>query len=228
MKRRAPAVAGTFYPGDPDVLKAQIHSYLDAATDSGITPKALIGPHAGTIYSGPIAGSAYKAVQSVREQIKKVVLLGPAHHVPLQGLAASSADMFLTPLGEIPVDQESVRDLTQLSQVAYNGEAHLPEHSLELHLPFLQEVLGEFKLIPFVVGFSKAEEVAEVLERTWGGTETLIVVSSDLSHYLPYESARRIDDLTTKSIEALRWEDLDTDQAFIRFVVCCRRHVNII
>lgn len=220
MKKRKPAVAGMFYPGNPQDLKAEIDSYLEAAIDSGIKPKALIGPHAGTIYSGPIAASAYITLRSLKEQIKRVILLGPAHHVPVRGLAASSADIFETPLGEIPIDKDCLKDLMSLTQVSYNDEAHAPEHSLEVHLPFLQEVLEGFQLVPFVVGFTEPEEVAEVIDTAWGGPETLIVVSSDLSHYLPYERAKRVDQATTKAIEELRWEDLKNEQACGFYPIC--------
>ena len=213
METRAPAVAGSFYPADPDSLREQIEAYLAAAKPTAIIPKALIGPHAGTIYSGAIAASAYIAVRALKEQIKRVILLGPAHYVPLDGLAASRAEAFATPLGEIPIDQESIAALVTLPQVAYIDEAQRPEHSLELHLPFLQMTLGDFKLVPLVVGQTEPAEVATVLEAVWGGPETLIVVSSDLSHYLPYERARQIDRVTTEAIEQLQWEELSHEQA---------------
>ncbi len=213
MGRRAAAVAGQFYPGDAQALKRQVDGFLARAEDRGLRPKAIIGPHAGTIYSGPIAASAYINLRSLRGTIKRVVLLGPAHYVPLEGLAASTAEAFTTPLGEIPLDQETLRNLEAFKQVNFVDKAHRPEHSLELHLPFLQETLGDFQLVPLVVGACEPEDVAEVLEQVWGGEETLIVISSDLSHYLPYEMARQLDGQTTRAIEELHWEELAHDQA---------------
>jgi AmmeMemoRadiSam system protein B len=160
----------------------------------------LIAPHAGYIYSGAIAATAYTRIASVADRIERVVLLGPAHRVHVQGLALPAATRFETPLGTINIDRAAVDTVLALPQVVLSDEAHAQEHALEVHLPFMQQVLGDFKLVPFVVGSATPEEVAEVLDALWGGTETLIVISSDLSHYLPYPRARAIDEFTAETI----------------------------
>jgi hypothetical protein len=198
---RKPAVAGLFYPASSAALMRTVDEYLARARSSGPVPKALIAPHAGYIYSGPVAASAYAQLAPVRQRIRRVVLLGPSHRVPLYGLALSSAEAFLTPLGMVPVDRAAAALLADLPQVQVLDAAHAAEHSLEVHLPFLQRVLDSFELVPLVVGEATPEEVAEVLERLWGAEETLIVVSTDLSHYLPYDSARAVDGDTSHLIE---------------------------
>jgi len=210
---RFPAVAGMFYPADARRLRATVDAYLSDSAVPGTAPKALIVPHAGYVYSGPVAASGYALLKSARERIRRVVLLGPAHRVPFRGLALSSARTFGTPLGDIPIDLEAVERLRQLPQVRVFDAAHAEEHSLEVHLPFLQQVLASFTLVPLVVGEARAEEVAEVLDLLWGGEETLVVVSSDLSHYHDYETARRMDAATSHAIEALRHEDIGFDDA---------------
>ncbi len=210
---RAPAVAGYFYPADPDELRNEIARFFSEAQGSGPAPKAMIAPHAGYVYSGPIAASVYARLKSMRGRIACVVLIGPSHRVALRGLAAPSVDYFATPLGRIAVDHAALAAIADLPQVCVHDAAHAQEHSLEVHLPFLQETLGEFMLVPLVVGEAKPEAVAEVLERLWGGPETLIVVSSDLSHYHDYASARRLDTETSHAIEALRYEDIGYDDA---------------
>jgi len=212
---RHPAVAGQFYPADAQQLRRQVDGFLaEAETEAGSSaPKAIIAPHAGFIYSGPIAASAYKALQSARDRIQRVVLLGPDHRVGFRGLALSSADAWDTPLGSIPLDHEGAALLQDLPQVTVFDEAHRQEHSLEVQLPFLQRLLGDFSLLPMVVGEATTEEVEQVLERVWGGDETLIVVSSDLSHYHDYATAQRLDAAASRSIEALRPQDLDEGQA---------------
>src|SRR5262245_32773046 len=192
---RPPAVAGSFYPGTREALSRNVAALLEAAAappDSTV-PKAFIAPHAGYVYSGPVAASAYSKLGSARGRIKRVVLLGPAHRVALRGLALPGALGLQTPLGVVPVDRDAVRALSSLPQVSESRDAHAQEHSLEVHLPFLQSVLGTFALVPLVVGDASADEVAEVLDRLWGADETLIVVSSDLSHYLPYDRAQAVD-----------------------------------
>ncbi|MFQ5487611.1 MAG: AmmeMemoRadiSam system protein B [Gammaproteobacteria bacterium] len=218
---RAPAVAGMFYPDDPEELRATIRQYLQAAHPTGgPPPKAIIAPHAGYIYSGPVAASAYARVAQGRGRIRRVVLLGPAHRVGFRGLAASHADAFATPLGLIPVDTATVQRLTALTQVRYLDEAHTLEHSLEVHLPFLQEVLEDFTLVPLVVGEASPEEVDEVLEAVWDGPETLIVISSDLSHYHDYETAQRLDTKTSRAIESLHPQEIYYEHA------CGRNPIN--
>ncbi len=215
---RPPAVAGLFYPEDPAELERQLRALLDAARAARAgalppPPKALIAPHAGYVYSGPVAASAYVRLDPLRDQVRRVLLLGPAHRVPLRGLGVSSADAFSTPIGDIPLDRAAIEQALALPQVQPADRAHAPEHSLEVQLPFLRLVLGEFALVPFVVGDASPEEVAAVLELLWGGPETRIVVSSDLSHYHPYEVARRMDEATSRAIEALRPRDIDFEQA---------------
>jgi len=203
---RATAVAGTFYPDAPGALARAVDGFLDAAPSGDApAPKALIAPHAGYIYSGAIAARAYAALAPARDTIRRVVLLGPVHRVPVRGLAAPGLGVtaFATPLGEIPLDREAIDKLRMLPQVVASDAAHAMEHSLEVHLPFLQKVLARFSLVPLAVGDASAEEVAEALEMLWGGAETVIVVSSDLSHYLDYATARRTDQQTAARIVAL-------------------------
>ena len=215
MTARSPAVAGLFYPKVPSDLERDVGRYLEDAggPSSQPPPKALIAPHAGYRYSGPIAASAYAQVRRAREVVERVVLLGPSHRVALRGLAASSADAFLSPLGPVPVDRAAVERVLRLPQVSVLDAAHEHEHSLEVQLPFLQKVLSEFSLVPLAVGDASAEQVAEVLDELWGGPETLIVVSSDLSHYYDYETARGMDAATSRAIEELRPEGLDSESA---------------
>jgi MEMO1 family protein len=216
-RARPPAVAGSFYPAEPERLRAAVAGYLgEVAAHAGRTaapPKALIAPHAGYVYSGPVAASAYALLAAQRERIERVVLLGPSHRVPLRGLAAPSVDAFQTPLGEVPLDRAALERALALPQVQVLDAAHAWEHSLEVQLPFLQCVLGGFQLVPLVVGEASPGEVAEVLELLWGGDETLVVVSSDLSHYYDYETARRLDAATSRAIEELRPEGLDEESA---------------
>jgi AmmeMemoRadiSam system protein B len=178
-----------------------------------MVPKALIVPHAGYIYSGPIAASAYATLRDLRSTVEGVVLLGPSHGFPLTGLAATEADAFLTPLGVVPVDREAVRPVLRLDQVQILESAHALEHSLEVQLPFLQRVLDRFSLVPLAVGEATSEEVAEVLEELWGGPETLIVISSDLSHYHDYATAKRLDAAATRAIEDCTPEQLAPESA---------------
>lgn len=203
---RRPAVAGLFYPGSAGELRSTVQSLLDAATaDPGPIPeipKAVIAPHAGYVYSGPTAAVAFRAL-AAGEAPKRIVVLGPAHRVPVRGLALPGADAFATPLGEVAVDAEAVAMVSRLPQVSTFPEAHAPEHSLEVELPFLQVLFPEARVLPVVVGDADADEVAEVMDLLWGGPETAFVISSDLSHYLPYDVARRVDRETAGEILAL-------------------------
>lgn len=201
---RSPAVAGSFYPGAANALAENVRLFLAAARSSALSPKAIIAPHAGYVYSGAVAGSAYAALNGIAPHIRRVVLLGPAHRVAVQGLALPGADAFATPLGSVEVDVEAAQAIAHLPQVSISPQAHALEHSLEVQLPFLQSVLTSFKVLPLAVGMASPEEVAEVLDLLWGGDETLIVVSSDLSHYLPYEVAKRVDAATAQNILALK------------------------
>lgn len=210
---RTPAVAGHFYPADPSTLSGMVTDFLDQAQSAGPAPKAIIAPHAGYIYSGPIAASAYARLKPVRDTISRVVLIGPSHRVAFEGLAVSSAEQFATPLGNIDIDTDAVKTLMTLPYVGYLDQAHALEHSLEVQLPFLQQVLNQFKLVPIVAGDASAEQVGRALDLLWGGDETLIVVSSDLSHYHDYATARRLDQETSRLIEALQYRQLSPDAA---------------
>jgi len=212
-KVRRPAVAGLFYAAEEQELRAEVRGYLAATQSDGGVPKAIIAPHAGYMYSGPVAASAYARLAPARGTIRRVVLLGPAHRVGFRGLAAVEASHFTTPLGRIPIDQDALARIADLPQVRVFDEAHRQEHSLEVHLPFLQEVLGDFSLVPLCVGDAEPQEVGEVLERLWGGPETLVVISSDLSHYHDYQTARQLDAATSRAIEELRYEDIGYDDA---------------
>ena len=197
---RPASVSGLFYPENSNVLASDVRTMLLNAHTSELSPKALIVPHAGYVYSGAIAASAYAALKDVAPRIRRVVLLGPTHRVAVRGLALPGADAFSTPLGTVLIDTAAVKTITSLPQVVFSPQAHAQEHSLEVQLPFLQSILTDFKLLPLAVGMATAEEVAEVLELLWGGDETLIVISSDLSHYLPYDTARRVDGETVQNI----------------------------
>lgn len=199
---RPAAVAGQFYPAGAGGLRAQVLQALAAAAPAvaPAVPKMLLVPHAGYVYSGAVAAHAYAALAAGRERIRRVVLLGPAHRVAVRGLAAPTATAFETPLGRVPIDRDALAAIAGLPQVVADDDVHAHEHSLEVQLPFLQTVLGHFSLVPLAVGHAEPDAVAEVLERLWGGEETLIVISSDLSHYLPYAQARAADRQTVETI----------------------------
>lgn len=211
---RPPAVAGAFYPADPRTLQSMVSEMLNMAmpNDTVHWPKALIVPHAGYVYSGPIAASAYASLRSTGEHYRRVVLLGPCHRVPVRGFALPAAQCFATPLGDVPIDRDSWLALQDEPDVHVDDTPHAPEHALEVQLPFLQSVLHHFTLLPIVVGDTTAERVAHVLDRVWGSEDTLIVISSDLSHYLPYHQARWRDRSTVEQIERLQ-NGLAFDQA---------------
>jgi len=213
---RQPAVAGRFYPGGKAKLAEAVQGYLaerNLAPATDPPPKAIIVPHAGYVYSGAVAATAYVRLAALRDIVRRVVLVGPAHYVPLRGLAASGAHAFATPLGDVPVDGAAIEGLRDLPQVAVRGDAHEPEHSLEVQLPFLQAVLRDIAIVPLVVGDATYGEVREVIDRLWGGPETLIVISSDLSHYHPYETARRLDAETAAAIVALDADAIGEERA---------------
>ncbi len=210
---RPPAVAGTFYPMDKQALHTMVTQYLEAIRPCGPVPKAIIVPHAGYVYSGPVAAAAYARLIAARERLTRVVLLGPAHWVAVRGLAGSSANAFVTPLGPVLVDHAAMTTLKALPQVDICDDAHAPEHSVEVQLPFLQVVLETFTVVPLVVGEATPAEVGEVLELLWGDSETLIVISSDLSHYYDYDTAQRLDRSTSRAIEALRPADIGVEHA---------------
>ncbi len=197
MSIRQAAVAGLFYEADPARLKAQVNGFLSRSSARiGARPKVLIVPHAGYVYSGSTAASAYALLEPLRDEIRRVVLLGPAHRVYLQGMALPSVDAFATPLGEVPLERATLDAISAMPGVCVSDEAHREEHSLEVQLPFLQTLLTRFSLLPVVVGDCDPDRVGEVLDELWGGTETLVVISSDLSHFHPYDEAREIDAAT--------------------------------
>ena len=207
---RPPVVAGRFYPSDPDELRDQVHSFLASAPPprEAIRPKALIVPHAGYVFSGPVAGSGYAWLTPWSAEIDRVVLLGTCHSPGIDGLATTSARTFLTPLGRVDVAAALVEQALRFAQVQIDDPAENRDHALEVQLPFLQVVLESFTIVPFLVGRADAPAVGEVLEDLWDGDSTLIVVSSDLSHHLTYEEARRLDQKTAAAIERLDDEAL--------------------
>ena len=232
---RPPAVAGRFYPDNAAELRRMIENFLREAVvawksrpcastrsktlethgrDARATIKAVIAPHAGYVYSGPIAASAYAQLAHARDTVKRIVLLGPSHYVAFDGLAASGAAAFATPLGTVPVDTAAIRELcSRLPQVSVRDEAHADEHALEVQLPFLQVVLADFKIVPLLVGEANDDEVTAVIEALWGGDETRFVISSDLSHYHDYETAQQTDSETARIIESLNWKSLGDNRA---------------
>jgi AmmeMemoRadiSam system protein B len=219
-RTREPAVAGSFYPADRGELAAMVDRLLAAggpglgsAAAAGLPAKALIAPHAGYVYSGAVAASAFRRAAPLRDRVRRVVLIGPSHFVRFAGVASSGARAFSTPLGEIEVDAGAGEPLEALPGVGERPEAHRREHCLEVELPFLQRVLGSFRVVPLVVGDAGTEEVGRLLELLWGGDETLIVVSSDLSHYLDYDAASRLDRATSLAIEELRYADIEPEHA---------------
>jgi AmmeMemoRadiSam system protein B len=202
MTVRPPAVAGLFYADHPDRLRDEVSRLLaDAAPSVDAIPKALIVPHAGYVYSGRVAATGFATLRAGARTIERVVVIGPAHYVHVRGIAVPAVDAFATPLGRVPLDRDAVAALTELPFVTCSDAPHAPEHAIEVELPFLQVLLPSFNAVPLVVGEAQPHEVADVLRRLWGGPETLIVVSSDLSHYHGYDTARRLDAETAAAIE---------------------------
>ncbi len=216
---REPAVAGRFYPADPEELSAAVQEYLRAAeTAAGEPthasfPKAIIAPHAGYVYSAPIAASVYARLRSGRETVRRVIIIGPAHRVAVEGLALPQSTAFATPLGEVPVDAAAADSIAGLECVELMEAAHDFEHTVEVHLPFLQEVLEAFSIVPLVGGDATAAQMNEVLDTLWGGAETVIVISSDLSHFHDYDTAVQLGGKTSSAIEALDHEVIGREQA---------------
>jgi len=211
---RLPAVAGQFYTDNAEVLSDQIRQFLlEAPAASPKAPKAIIAPHAGYIYSGPVAATAYKTLQPVADKINRVVIMSPAHRYGFRGISWSTAEYFRTPLGDLKVDHRAIESLKQLTFVANIEQAFEGEHALEVHLPFLQSVLNDFEIVPFIVGMATPEQVAKVLETLWGDEETLIVISSDLSHFHDYQTARQRDHKTSQLIEALDYQHIHGEDA---------------
>jgi MEMO1 family protein len=207
---RPPAVAGVFYDADPHELRAEVSRLLaSAGTHMGSGhPKAIIAPHAGYPYSGQVAATAFATLNQSASMIKRVVLIGPAHYVPLRGIAAPLVDAFETPLGPVGLDREVLAAVSELPSIAFSDEPHAPEHALEVELPFLQVLLPHFTAVPLLIGDTTPHAVAAVLSHLWGGPETVLVVSSDLSHFLEYETAQRRDTATANVIEHGDWASL--------------------
>lgn len=211
---RLPSVAGQFYPEDADELNQQLaHMITEAPINDTRAPKILVAPHAGYTYSGPIAATAYKTLSNTAETIKQVVILSPAHRFGFQGIAYSNADAFRTPLGDIAVNKDAISKVSDMPHVQHIEQAFDGEHALEVHLPFLQVMLGQFHIVPFVVGQAIAEDVANLLDALWGGKETLIVISSDLSHFHNYEQAIECDEHTSELIRTCDYEHLTGEDA---------------
>lgn len=214
---RRPAVAGTFYPRDADELRATVRRHLLAARSPAAgapaSAKAIIAPHAGYAYSGPVAGSAFHALAASRGEVRRVLLVGPAHRTAFRGVALPEAGALATPLGVLTVDAATRAELRALPHVLESDRAHAGEHSIEVELPFVQEVLGDVSIVPLVAGDASDAEVAAVIDRAWGGPETCVVVSSDLSHYYPYATAASIDRETALAIERLSPRDVGEEQA---------------
>ncbi|MGI9382767.1 MAG: AmmeMemoRadiSam system protein B [Methyloligellaceae bacterium] len=211
--RRPPAVAGSFYPGRPADLTRAVEAFVEGArAEARAGVRAIVAPHAGYVYSGAVAGEAFAAAKSLGRTVKRAVVIGPSHFVRFRGIAAPASQAFVTPLGEMPVDGAALARLTELPQVVTDDAPHAPDHALEVELPFLQVLYGALPIVPLIIGAATAEEVAEVLATLWD-EGTLIVVSSDLSHYHDYESARRLDQATAVAIEAFDAAALGPTQA---------------
>ncbi len=211
---RPAAVAGTFYPNSADELRATVQQLLCAApVPTGRPPKAIIVPHAGYMYSGAIAAQGYRALAKAKDTIRRVILMGPVHRVAVSGFALSAAEGFETPLGVVPIDQDAMRALMRRGDTVVMDLAHAEEHSLEVQLPFVQECLGDVSVVPILVGNATVDQVADCLDRIWGGDETVIVISSDLSHYLSYDDCVTLDTVTTHAIETLAPELINRPQA---------------
>ena len=216
---QAVGVAGTFYPADPGELARGVDASLAKAAPPPLNPKAVIAPHAGHIYSGDVAGSAYALLARRKGAIKRVILFGPNHRMPVRGLALSPADAWATPLGVLPVDKPARDALAREPGVAVTAQPFAGEHSLEVHLPFIQRALGDVEILPVLVGEAPPAQVSQTLDRLWGGPETAIIVSSDLSHFHDYATCQRKDEETTGAIERLNMAACDGDRACGRFSI---------
>jgi AmmeMemoRadiSam system protein B len=202
-------VAGRFYPAAPERLAADVDRYLSEGLGEAVRAHAVVAPHAGYVYSGPVAGSAYRAVAARASTVDRVVLLGPAHFVWVAGLAMPSSAAFDTPLGRLPVDDDARgAALAASGSVVVDDEAHRPEHSLEVQLPFLQRCVGAVPVLPLLVGQAAPEVVADLLDLWWDDPRTVVVVSTDLSHYEDYATARRRDARTAELVVGVRPGDL--------------------
>ena len=212
---RPPAVASFFYPSDANTLDQMVDDFIQSYDDipASPAPKAVIVPHAGYMYSGSAAVQALKRFTSDKASISRIILMGPCHRVAIRGLVAPRADAFATPLGTIEIDRKAIDDVASFPFVSIDDAPHAEEHSLEVQLPLLQKLIGEFTLVPFAVGTATAEQVGVVLDTLWGGDETRIVISSDLSHFLTQDQAMRMDEKTALAIERLDWQSIEYEQA---------------
>lgn len=207
-------VAGQFYPADKKQLEQMLGEFINDGVSSSLVPKAIIAPHAGYIYSGPVAGSIYKTIQNIKEEIHNVVVLSPSHRFYLEGLACHSADFFQTPLGDLAVNKTMVAKMLKLSQVKEEDGAFDKEHGLETHLPFVHKLFGEkIKIVPLIVGACSEDKVAEVLELFWEDKKTFFIISSDLSHFHDYKTCQELDKKTSSLIEELKGPELQSDYA---------------
>src|SRR5215831_9025559 len=213
------SVAGTFYPADPAELAAGVDGSLSRANPPLLSPKAVIAPHAGHIYSGDIAAAAYRLLAQRKGEIKRVILMGPNHRKPLRGMALSPADAWATPFGPLPVAPVARDMLMRQPGVVVDPAPFVNEHSLEVHLPFIHRALGEVRVLPILVGQASMESVSSALDLLWGGPETAIIVSSDLSHYHDYATCQAKDEETTIAIERLQPQGCDGDRACGRFSI---------
>ncbi len=220
VRIRKPAVAGTFYPAKTDALNAELdRCWAGRKRVDAPPPKAIIVPHAGYVYSGPVAATAYATLAPLKGKVSRVVLVGPSHRFALYGFAVPEAQIWQTPLGLVPLDNAGSDVLATWPDVTRSDVMHEREHSLEVHVPFLQRALGMFALLPVLVGHTPANRVAALFDQLWGGPETLVVVSTDLSHYHDQAQARQIDDATVASLVALDAAGLQPDQACGAFPV---------
>lgn len=210
-------VAGLFYPDAADQCAGMIDAALADASPPALSPKAVVAPHAGYVYSAPIAGGVYKLLAERRGEIKRVVVTGPNHRMPLAGMAVASAESWETPFGPLPIDRAGLDRALALPDIAVNDAPFRGEHSLDVHMPFIKRVLGDVAVLPILVGQARAESVGRVLGALWGGKETAIVISSDLSHFHDYETARAKDGAAGRAIEALRGDQLKDDMACGRY-----------
>ena len=217
-KIKNPAVSGAFYPAEPGVLSKMVDEFYESVEWQGQPPKAIIAPHAGYIYSGIVAACAYKCLADM-PYIKNIVLIGPSHFLPFSGIAYSDCDIFMTPLGEISVNEKLFTQTTSIPATQLINAAFTREHCLEVQLPFLQKILNDFTIMPLLVGAADKQTVATVLENLWGDDQTLIVISSDLSHYHDYQTAQQMDNATCQSIENLDADDIRDDAACGRVAI---------
>jgi MEMO1 family protein len=202
-------VAGRFYPHDRTELAALVRRFVDRPpTEAAAPPKAIVVPHAGYVFSGQVAGRAYAELRPLAGVVERVILAGPSHFVPFTGVATSGADAFATPLGPVPIDADARDVALAVTGVIVDDEAHRDEHSLEVQLPFLQVILGTFRLLPVLTGSAAPPVLTRLLDELWGGRETVIVISTDLSHYHDDVTARRLDKTTARAVVEGRDGDL--------------------